>query len=60
MQKACETMKNMDVGKMIADASNQMLKGMADQAKQAAINAGKTAAENKVKSIFKKPKIPTR
>lgn len=60
MQKACETLKNMDVGKMISDASNQMLKGMADQAKQAAINAGKTAAENKVKSIFKKPKIPTR
>jgi hypothetical protein len=59
MQKACDAMKNLDVGKMISDASNQMLKGMADQAKQAAVNAAKTAAENKVKGIFKKPKIPT-
>lgn len=59
MQKACDAMKNLDVGKMISDASNQMLKGMAEQAKQAAVNAAKNAAENKVKSIFKKPKIPT-
>ncbi|HEU5220326.1 MAG TPA: hypothetical protein VFU23_16815 [Gemmatimonadales bacterium] len=59
MQKACETMKNLDVGKMIADASNQALKGMADAAKQAAVDAAKNAAENKVKGIFKKPKIPT-
>lgn len=59
MQQACETMKNLDVSKMISDASNQMLKGMVDQAKQAAMNAAKSAAENKVRSIFKKPKIPT-
>jgi hypothetical protein len=59
MQKACETMKNLDVGKMMADASNQMLKGMADAAKRAAVDAAKNAAENKVKGIFKKPKIPT-
>lgn len=59
MQKACETMKNLDVGKMIADASNQMLKGMADAAKRAATDAAKNAAENKVKGVFKKPKIPT-
>ncbi len=59
MQQACETIKNMDVGKMIADASNQMLKGMAEAAKKAAMDAAKNAAENKVKSIFKKPKIPT-
>lgn len=59
MQKACETMKNLDVGKMIGDASNQMLKGMADAAKRAAVDAAKNAAENKVKGIFKKPKIPT-
>jgi len=60
MQKACETLKNLDVGKMIGDASNQMLKGMADAAKRAATDAAKNAAENKVKGIFKKPKIPTR
>jgi hypothetical protein len=60
MQQACETLKNMDVGKMIADASNQMLKGMADAAKRAATDAAKNAAENKVKGMFKKPKIPTR
>jgi hypothetical protein len=59
MQKACDAMKNLDVGKMISDASNQMLKSMADQAKQAAVNTAKNAAENKVKGIFKKPKIPT-
>jgi hypothetical protein len=59
MQKACETMKNLDVNKMIADASNQMLKGMADAAKRAATDAAKNAAENKVKGVFKKPKIPT-
>ena len=60
MQKACEVMKNLDVGKMIADASNQALKGLADAAKRAAVDAAKNAAENKVKSIFKKPKIPAR
>jgi hypothetical protein len=60
MQKACDTMKNMDVGKMIADASNQALKNMGDAAKRAATDAAKNAAENKVKGIFKKPKIPTR
>ena len=59
MQKACETMKNLDVGKMIADASNQWMKSMADAAKNAAVDAAKNAATDKVKGIFKKPKIPT-
>ena len=58
MQKACETMKNLDVGKMISDASNQALTGIADAAKRAAVDAAKNAAENKIKGIFKKPKIP--
>lgn len=58
MQKACETMKNLDVGKMIADASAQAMNQMADAAKQAAIDAAKNAAADKVKSVFKKPKIP--
>ena len=59
MQKACETMKNLDVGKMIADASNQWMKSVADAAKNAAVDAAKNAAADKVKGIFKKPKIPT-
>ncbi len=58
MQKACETMKNLDMGKMIADAANNAMKSIAAQAKQAAIDAGKNAVTNKINSIFKKPKIP--
>ena len=60
MQKACETLKNMDVGKMIADASNQALKGMADAVKNAAVDAAKNEATKKINNVFKKPKIPLR
>ncbi len=58
MQKACDMMKGLDINKMMADAASQALKGMAEAAKQAAINAAKNAAAEKVKGIFKKPKIP--
>ena len=58
MQKACETMKNLDIGKVIADATNDIMKSIAEQAKQAAVDAAKNAATNKINSIFKKPKIP--
>ena len=58
MQKACETMKNLDIGKVIADAANDAMKQMAAQAKQAAIDAGKNAVNQKIQGIFKKPKIP--
>jgi hypothetical protein len=67
MQQACDALKhlNLDVGKAIADAANQALKDMADVAKQAASDAAKKAAEdkkneasNKIKGLFKKPKIP--
>jgi hypothetical protein len=58
MQKACETMKNFDMGKMIADAANNAMKSLAESAKQAAVDAAKNAAKNKVEGIFKKPKIP--
>ena len=57
MQKACETMKNLDIGKVIADAANNVLKNMAAQMKQAAIDQAKQEAANKVKGLFK-PKIP--
>lgn len=60
MQKACDTLKNMDVGKMIADASNSAMKYIADAAKRAAIDAGKNEVNKKIQGIFKKPKIPTR
>lgn len=58
MQKACETMKNFDMGKMIADAANNAMKSLAASAKQAAVDAAKNAAKNKIEGIFKKPKIP--
>ena len=58
MQKACETMKNLDIGKVIADAANNAMKSVAAQAKQAAIDAGKNAVNQKIQGIFKKPKIP--
>jgi len=58
MQQACEVLKNFDMGKTIADATNQMAKEMADAAKQAAIDAAKNAGTNKLKGLFKKPKIP--
>jgi hypothetical protein len=58
MQKACETMKNLDVGKVIADAANDAMKQMAAQAKQAALDAGKNAVNQKIQGVFKKPKIP--
>jgi len=54
MQQACEFLKNFDLGKTFADATDQMAKEMADAAKQAAKNAG----TNKLKGLFKKPKIP--
>lgn len=58
VQQACEFFKNLDIGKVMADATNQMAKEMADAAKQAAIDAAKNAGTNKLKGLFKKPKIP--
>jgi hypothetical protein len=58
MQKACETFKNLDIGKVISDAANSAMKSLAAQTKQAAVDAAKNAATNKINSIFKKPKIP--
>lgn len=59
MQKACETFKNLDIGKVIADAANDAMKQLAASAKQAAIDAGKNAVNQKIQGVFKKPKIPT-
>jgi len=58
MQKACETMKNFDMGKMIGNAANSAMKSLAETAKQAAVDAAKNAAKSKIEGIFKKPKIP--
>ncbi|HEX7024500.1 MAG TPA: hypothetical protein VF187_06755 [Gemmatimonadales bacterium] len=58
MTKACETFKNLDIGKVIGDAASNAMKSMAAQAKQAAVDAAKNAATNKIQGIFKKPKIP--
>jgi hypothetical protein len=58
MQRACEMMKNFDVGNVVGNVANFALKSIAEQAKQAAIDAAKNAAKNKIQGIFKKPKIP--
>lgn len=58
MQKACDAIKNFDLGKAFADATNQMVKEIADAAKKQAVESGKEAATSKIKGLFKKPKIP--
>jgi hypothetical protein len=58
MQKACEAIKNFDMGKVLADATNQMMKEIAESAKRQAVESGKEAATSKIKGLFKKPKIP--
>lgn len=58
MQQACEMIKNFDMGNVMAQATNQMAKEMADAAKKAAVDAAKDAGTNKLKGLFKKPKIP--
>jgi hypothetical protein len=58
MQQACETLKNLDIGKALADATNQMMKEIAEAAKRQALESAKEATTNKIKGLFKKPKIP--
>jgi hypothetical protein len=58
MQQACETLKNFDLGKVMADATNQMVKEIAEAAKRQAIESAKEATTSKIKGLFKKPKIP--
>jgi di/tripeptidase len=58
MQQACEKLKNFDMGKALADATNQAMKEIAEAAKRQAIESGKEAATSKIKGLFKKPKIP--
>jgi hypothetical protein len=58
MQQACDAIKNFDMGKAIADASSQFMKNLGEEAKREAANAAKNAATNKLKGLFKKPKIP--
>ena len=57
MQQACDAIKNFDVGKVMADATSQMGKEIADAMKRAAVDAAKRAAAAKIKGIFK-PRIP--
>ncbi len=58
MQKACDALKNFDMGKVLSDATSQMMKEIADAAKRQAVESGKEAATSKIKGLFKKPKIP--
>ncbi|MEO8450012.1 MAG: hypothetical protein ABI647_09490 [Gemmatimonadota bacterium] len=54
MKAACEMVKNFDLGKVMANAGNQMLKGLGN----AALESGKQAGMNKLKGLLKKPKFP--
>jgi hypothetical protein len=54
MKAACEMVKNFDLGKVMADAGNQMLKGLGN----AAVESAKQTGMNKLKGLIKKPKIP--
>lgn len=58
MQQACDALKNFDLGKQIANATHQMMQEIADAAKRQAVESAKEATTNKVKGLFKKPKIP--
>lgn len=58
MQKGCEMLKNFDLGKAISDATDQLMKEMADAAKRAAVDAAKNAATSKINGFFKKIRIP--
>jgi len=58
MQQACDAIKNFDLGKALADATNQMMKEIAEAAKRQAVESAKEAATEKIKGAFKKPKIP--
>ncbi len=54
MKQACETLKNFDMGAVMANAMKAMKQQMAD----AAVDAAKQGAANKLKGLIKKPKIP--
>lgn len=51
---ACEMIKNFDLGKAMSDMGKQMLKGL----ENAAVEGAKQGATNKLKGLFKKPRIP--
>jgi hypothetical protein len=54
MQAACETLKNLDMNKVMAAAGNAMVSAM----KEAAVDEAKKGATGKLKGLIKKPKIP--
>lgn len=54
MEAACETLKSLDMNKVMAAAGKAMVEAM----KQAAVDEAKKGAANKLKGLIKKPKIP--
>lgn len=54
MQSACEMIKSVDMGKVMAAAADAWKKALADAAK----NEAKNAAVKGLKGLFKKPRIP--
>jgi len=54
MQAACETIKNLDLNKVMASAAKAMVAALKD----AAVEGAKQGAANKLKGLIKKPKIP--
>lgn len=57
MQQTCDMIKNLDIGKAIADATANMGKEIANALKRAAVDAAKNAATSKIRGLFK-PRIP--
>jgi len=53
-REACDALKNFSLSKMMSDAARQAFHNLVEQEKEAA----KAGAENKVKSLIKKPKFP--
>lgn len=54
MKAACDFIKNVDMGAVMANVATEMKKAMANAAKDAA----KNAATSKLKGLLKKPRIP--
>ncbi|HET7585830.1 MAG TPA: hypothetical protein VFK13_13020 [Gemmatimonadaceae bacterium] len=57
-QKTCETLKNLDLGKMMADAMSSVVKEAAGEVVQEKKAEAKQKAKGKLKGLFGKPHLP--
>lgn len=56
-RKACEQLKNFDLGKAMADAGKSVVKEALNEAAQEKEAEAKNSAKNKIKGLFKKPHL---